>query len=339
MTRHRENFLFPGPQLLLEFSIRTRFMPSTLYDDLGVAANASPEEIRDAHRRMAKLLHPDYCQDLQTRKLAEAHMKRVNAAFAILSDPAQRLQYDLALQQPPAGLPRPLLRQVPRWAWTAAGVAALLTAVFLAPSKESSGPAPPVPKALPPAAPPVQAKPKPAARTPEPTPPARPRKAAAVLPPAMLPPPRPVRREFVPPPSIAVSVPTLDAPPAAVSAPAIEPPRETLAGAWIYIKPAVPAAAANTYPPEFIELTVYEEGSLVKGRYNARYRVANLAISPDVRFTFENGVWKGNGGASGEIELNLLSPDRLYVSWVTTAPGSHPALGSGSAILIRRRLP
>lgn len=314
-------------------------MPSTLYDDLGVAANASAEEIRDAHRRMAKLLHPDYCQDLQTRKLAEAHMKRVNAAFAVLSDPAQRQQYDVALQNPPVGAARPFFRQVPGWAWTAAGGAALLIGVFVAPPKEPP-PVPAVSKALPVVGASGQARPAPPARKQERPPPAKPRKAAAVLPPAMLPPPRPVRREFVPPPPLAAAAPALDAPPAAAfGSLAFDPPRETLAGAWVYIKPAVAATAANTYPPEFIELTVIEEGERIKGRYNARYRVGNLAISPDVRFTFEDGVWKGNGGAVGEIEINLLSPDRLYVSWVTTVPGTQPALGSGSAVLIRRRLP
>lgn len=147
-------------------------------------------------------------------------------------------------------------------------------------------------------------------------------------------------REFVPPPAAAETTPSFEAPPVLAPTPvALPAPRETVAGTWVYLKPATEPAARNTYPPEYIEMVVVEDGARVKGRYSARYRVGNLAISPDVRFTFESGAWKGNGGSAGEIELKLLSPDRLQVSWVTTEPGPGLALGSGAAVLIRRRLP
>lgn len=61
---------------------------------------ASPEEIRQAHRRMAKLIHPDI---LGTE--ASALMELVNAACRTLSDQALRQGYDAALREG-AGLRR-----------------------------------------------------------------------------------------------------------------------------------------------------------------------------------------------------------------------------------------
>jgi molecular chaperone DnaJ len=62
-----------------------------LYDVLGVAKNASPEEIKKAYRHLARQYHPDRNPD---DKSAETRFKEVQTAYDVLSDPARRKQYD-----------------------------------------------------------------------------------------------------------------------------------------------------------------------------------------------------------------------------------------------------
>ncbi|MBN8734583.1 MAG: J domain-containing protein [Acidobacteria bacterium] len=71
----------------------------SLYDDLGVAKGATPEEIRAAHKALARLLHPDRIQDEVTRRVAETTLKKINSAFAVLSDSRRRMAYDRELER------------------------------------------------------------------------------------------------------------------------------------------------------------------------------------------------------------------------------------------------
>src|SRR5690349_15633797 len=77
----------------------------TYYEELGLTPAASPEDIRQAHRIVAKLLHPDQHTDPALRLAAEAQMRRLNAMVDLLLDPEERLRYDRELVRPPA--PRP----------------------------------------------------------------------------------------------------------------------------------------------------------------------------------------------------------------------------------------
>jgi len=62
-----------------------------LYGVLGVAHDASEEEIKRAYRRLARELHPDVNADPG----AEQRFKEITAAYETLKDPARRRQYDL----------------------------------------------------------------------------------------------------------------------------------------------------------------------------------------------------------------------------------------------------
>lgn len=66
------------------------------YDTLGVHAGVSRTEIERSYRRLARANHPDLLQQATPamRAEAEAKLKRVNIAYAILGNPARRLAYD-----------------------------------------------------------------------------------------------------------------------------------------------------------------------------------------------------------------------------------------------------
>jgi DnaJ-class molecular chaperone len=62
------------------------------YEVLGIAPSASAEEIREAYHKRAFQYHPD-----RHKESEEAHkkMQEINEAYAILSDPIKRREYDL----------------------------------------------------------------------------------------------------------------------------------------------------------------------------------------------------------------------------------------------------
>ncbi|HEV7132805.1 MAG TPA: molecular chaperone DnaJ [Gaiellaceae bacterium] len=66
-------------------------MAKTLYDSLGVAKNASQDEIKKAYRKLAREFHPDRNQG---DKEAEERFKEVQTAYDVLSDAEKRKQYD-----------------------------------------------------------------------------------------------------------------------------------------------------------------------------------------------------------------------------------------------------
>ncbi|MDQ1418945.1 MAG: molecular chaperone DnaJ [Acidimicrobiaceae bacterium] len=62
----------------------------SLYDDLGVTPSADQDQLRRAFRQRARALHPDVNGDVDE----DSAMRRLNAAWAVLGDPAARLRYD-----------------------------------------------------------------------------------------------------------------------------------------------------------------------------------------------------------------------------------------------------
>lgn len=79
---------------------------ATHYELLEVAADATHDEIRRAYHRQARRHHPDAHSGSGREILEEARrrMAAVNAAWAVLGDPARRLAYDVEIgrRPPPA---------------------------------------------------------------------------------------------------------------------------------------------------------------------------------------------------------------------------------------------
>ncbi|MCL2653338.1 MAG: molecular chaperone DnaJ [Propionibacteriaceae bacterium] len=65
-------------------------MSTDYYATLGVAKDATPDQIKRAFRKMAMQVHPDVTDDPE----AEEKFKAVNEAYEVLSDPQKRAVYD-----------------------------------------------------------------------------------------------------------------------------------------------------------------------------------------------------------------------------------------------------
>jgi len=98
------------------------------YEELGIRPDADEEEIRKAHRRLVKLMHPDQHRDQGLKQLAETQMRRLNSIVATLLDPEERAEYDDELRgvdiPGPAGQ-QSTWRSVPWW------IASTLGAIIL----------------------------------------------------------------------------------------------------------------------------------------------------------------------------------------------------------------
>jgi molecular chaperone DnaJ len=66
-------------------------VPTDYYEVLGVARDASPDDIKKAYRRLARQLHPDVNPDPDTQE----RFKEVTKAYEVLTDPKKREMYDL----------------------------------------------------------------------------------------------------------------------------------------------------------------------------------------------------------------------------------------------------
>jgi len=325
------------------------------YDELGLAPEASSEQIHQAYRALARLLHPDQVSDEKLKRIAECQLKRLNELHATLSDPERRAAYDASLSgTPKQSLNRKISgREI---GFLAAGFC-LATAIFHWTGKPDAGPPPassvqvqtPAPRIAASSAPRFLSNP---ARAAQPRSRDSFRKSGELLQPAAVPAPATPGPEHEidsppasPPSAIqaSISLPSIElqAPPANADG-----PLSGLAGIWIYSrqKPATPDNSA--YTADYVEAVITQEGEFLRGRYRARYRVTDQPISPEVAFNFEGRIssaesvvlnWIGAHGARGEVTLTLIAPDSLRIDWLTTALGAKPALVSGSAVLKRRQ--
>ncbi len=75
------------------------------YQTLGVAPNASGEEIKAAHRKLVRLHHPDIGGD-------PALFKAIQEASEVIGDADKRREYDQALRNQPVDSLPEVARQV-----------------------------------------------------------------------------------------------------------------------------------------------------------------------------------------------------------------------------------
>ena len=71
------------------------------YDILGVAEDADADAVKKAYRKLARKYHPDRNPD---KPNAEERFKEVQEAYATLSDPKKRKEYDTLRRNPFAGM-------------------------------------------------------------------------------------------------------------------------------------------------------------------------------------------------------------------------------------------
>lgn len=295
----------------------------TYYEQLGVPSNASAEEIRDAYRALARMLHPDQQTDPHLKQIAEQQMRKLNPIYTMLSDPVRRRQYDedlaeefspaMAMAPPPVSESRLLVRFV----WSAAILVAVGLLYWLAAgnsglpfSSDQADSRPTIPIFIP------QTK----AAEPPPKENAqiaqlqsevktltaerdfamheltRLKGAPAQEPPApALPQLASADRRSTPRPNpintAALTELPASQPPVTHLDPVVAPRppvKVTLAGFWFYTPPKKPekGQVQPVYKPDFIEATIVEQDGVVKGKYRSRLQVTDRAANPEVVFTF-----------------------------------------------------
>jgi hypothetical protein len=322
-------------------TVHERVETMTYYEELGVCENASREEIRQAYKHLARLVHPDQCGDEETRRLADLQMKRLNGMAGVLLDPAGRERYDHSLMSLAAAVAgEPFPGSAPAWEWrrlvtaATAMMAVLLTLIVGASELRPMNPTSYVPLPAGAMAPAHATQPVSHGkmRAPKPIQTASTEEweplATYAYESHLAIPPVPFADVPAPPKS------TREAPTRVAA---------TLAGDWFYVPASQPAGAA--YPPEYIELRLREGQGILHGSYKARYRVLDRAISPAVAFQFEGPMgadggslpWTGPGGSKGQVKLRILSGGDLEVNWEAEELGKELGLISGTATLVRRQ--
>jgi hypothetical protein len=321
------------------------------YEELGLSPRADVAEIQEAYRNLVRLLHPDQHAEPRLRRLAEAQMRRLNLVRETLTDPEKRRRYDASIAEAARRKAQACFRRRLLAAVAVGAVVCLAIRMFSGgPGTGRSAKSPATGQAetaaLLDSAPARRMK-----RDPEPAPPPRARRAAG---PSATQAPAPA--DFVEPPALPPLVPPVSPVvplAAAVLAPRSPgepaPPAEAspFAGTWVYVPPRLAPREPQLYPPEYVEAVIQHAGEIVRGRYRARYRVPDRAISPVVAFQFEGSAeqspatlaWSGPAGAAGEVRLTLLPSGHLRVDWLATSLGGQLGLASGTAVLTRRQNP
>ena len=341
------------------------------YEELGIHRDATTDEVREAYKLAARLLHPDMQQDPRLKDLAECQMRRLGEVVAVLVDPWERARYDAALvnRPPRVGLParfaligRPEILQaaVRHWFWVLLGTMTLGMGVWYGLARGTDAPpeSAAAEHATPPAGPVVShaeptTVPKPRAKAPEASDARRAQPAPAPSqaegeepdPAVSAPPPTPPQA-----PSEAATVESASVPEVRNAAPAdvARSDASRFDGEWLLSADGRELDNAGTYPAKYVEFRLRQEGGTLTGDYRALHTVLDKAISPEVVFRVRGESpagnsgklhWESSSGAKGELDLTLRSPGQMHVKWWTTQFGTQEALGSGMAVLVRLKTP
>jgi curved DNA-binding protein CbpA len=330
----------------------------TYYEELGIEETASPEEIRDAFRALARLLHPDQQSDPQLKEMAERQMRKLNRIYAVLSDADRRAAYNESLNEPRNAAPiivfsgadgnlKKLIVRLSAITGIVLGSALLIW--FMATTNNNdgrmqeahassghSGDSP------------VDAGDQ-IARLRDQL-----RSAEAERDSAL------VQLEKIGGKAAVLKAQEEEA--SAATGPVrlvgeTEPLRQTaaqepavnlaeFAGLWFFSKGNGSASPGgkSQYPPEYIQLNVSEKSGVLHGQYHSRYQVLDHAISPDVDFTFSGTpagnaltcAWQGPGGARGQVTMKLVSAGTVDLAWSAKELGSLQWLTNGEATLIKK---
>lgn len=346
----------------------------TFYEELGVPPGASPEEIRDAFRTLVRLLHPDQQTDAQLKEVAEKQMRKLNRIYAVLSDPESRRRYDEVIDDDgPAVVTGRTLRSgvvkaLGRTGWLVAILLSGGLLIWLASettpgpqihAREQNGPGVPSSSRFAGAGDQesliASLRSDLSAATRE--------RDAAIHELSRLRGIADAQQSTSSPNSAGAGLTEIRSPaitmtelPSAARLPVFpryppsrveNPVNPRLAGLWSYVQLPEGRHYKNEgrYPPEYIEAAISEQNGTVSGKYRARFRIVDRAISPDVNFTFtgplSNGLlttlnWTGPGGARGKLTLRFTSANSLRIDWNATELGIQQGLDADTAILTRR---
>ena len=69
----------------------------TFYDVLGVDKKCSQDDIKKAYRKLSFIHHPDKNGNSQE---STENFQKISEAFTVLSDPDERMKYDITQQNP-----------------------------------------------------------------------------------------------------------------------------------------------------------------------------------------------------------------------------------------------
>jgi hypothetical protein len=307
------------------------------YEEFGVRNDAPLEEIRQAYRTLARVLHPDGQTDEKLRAAAVCQMKRLHEIVDILTDPQKRRAYDENLAAavyshpvyqwvppPPAppfvnpGDKFNLAQSVSRhWFWILIACVIFGSGVWYITARVPTL-AESVPGQNPVAAQPDETGlPRQAAERP-----ARLKTGTGEAAPAK------VQRSVHPQPPESRNAPDAGA--------------SLFAGDWLYTSAAMKSVRQRS--PLFIEFRISEKQGMLDGDYRASYEVPRQAEAESVLLQVRGKssvgdsatlAWKSIDGAGGEMDLFLDSPNSLQVTWWTTKRGRRTDLSSDAATLRR----
>jgi len=325
----------------------------THYDDLGLAAGASGEEIREAYLNLVRLLHPDLSSEPSLKRFSENQLKRVSGAYAVLSDPARRRRYDAQLAGgdeagPDAEEPEEPVREernvgrsrARAWitlGWLICAFAGIIGIGWYvsqqagepsAPAQVSAAPNPPAPAttALQPPAAASDTADKPvdldALRS----------DLAATK----------AERDHALEQTV-LQAKELDFLTGRVLGGRPAPGTGRLSGVWVLPASKI-GTVASAFTPESVDLILSAQQDSVEGRFRARYPGMGAPDPPMVRFYLEgkiqdevaNANWVGEDGSKGEIQLKLASDNALQLVWSTTQPGKQSGPDTGTLALVRK---